>query len=79
MSGVVSGAVLPEVRLANDIARQFAHLAPDAAAKEIAAHLASFWDPRMRARLESHAASGGESLDPLVLAALTWLAGHSKV
>jgi len=64
-------AVLPEVRLANDIARQFAHLAPDVAAKEIAAHIASFWDPRMRARLRSHLASGGEALDPLVLAALS--------
>jgi formate dehydrogenase subunit delta len=70
VSDVVSGAALPEVRLANDIARQFAHVAPEVAAKEIAAHIASFWDPRMRARLQSQVDSGDESLNPLVLAAL---------
>ena len=68
MSGVVNGAVLPEVRLANDIARQFAHLAPDAATKEIAAHIAAFWAPRMRARLELFAGGSMPSDDASILA-----------
>jgi formate dehydrogenase subunit delta len=38
-------------RLANDIAAQFAYLPVDAAAKEIAAVIKSFWEPRMRAEL----------------------------
>lgn len=64
------GAALPEVRLANDIARQFAHLAPAEAAAGITAHIEAFWDPRMRDRLQAHVDGGGEGLDPLVLAAL---------
>jgi formate dehydrogenase subunit delta len=38
-------------RLANDISAQFPHLPVDVAAKEIAAVIRSFWDPRMRAEL----------------------------
>ena len=38
----------PHVRLANDIAKQFAHLPPEQAAQAVANHLRMFWDPRMR-------------------------------
>ena len=41
----------PVIRLANDIAAQFGHLAPDVAAKAIADHITMFWEPRMRAEL----------------------------
>jgi len=40
-----------EARMGNDIARQFAHLPPADAAEAIAAHIESFWDPRMRRTL----------------------------
>lgn len=61
---------LSYVRLANDIAVQFHHLAPGEAAGEIANHLRMFWDPRMRAQLVAHVASGGADLDPLVIVAV---------
>lgn len=41
----------PTVRLANDIAEQFEHLPHDKAVAEIAQHITSFWDPRMRRQL----------------------------
>ncbi|MBL8931428.1 MAG: formate dehydrogenase subunit delta [Kineosporiaceae bacterium] len=55
-----------QVRLANDIAAQFAHLDHDTAVTGIVAHLRDFWDPRMRAQLLAHVADGGQGLDPLV-------------
>ena len=60
----------PQVRLANEIAVQFHHQPPDAAAAAIARHIQQFWDPRMRADLRSQAAAHPEALDPLVLTAL---------
>jgi len=58
-----------QVRMANDIAAQFAHLPPEAAASAVAAHLRTFWDPRMRDQLVEHVAGGGAGLDPLVVRA----------
>lgn len=60
---------VPEVRLANDIAVQFHHLPADAAAKEVAGHIRSFWDPRMRTKLFERIDAGEAGLDPLVTAA----------
>jgi len=57
------------VRLANEIAVQFHHRPPGAAAIEIAAHLRSFWEPRMIAALLAHVAAGGDGLDDLAVAA----------
>ena len=59
----------PQVRLANEIAVQFHHQPPDAAAAAIAAHIRAFWDPRMRAELTRRVEAEPESLDPLALAA----------
>ncbi|TCM48801.1 formate dehydrogenase subunit delta [Kribbella sp. VKM Ac-2568] len=55
----------PHVRLANEIARQFAHREPADAATRIANHIKAVWDPRMKAALISHVDSGGEDLDPV--------------
>ena len=66
----VTATVPPVVRLANDIARQFAHLPPPAAAPAVGAHLRQFWDPRMLADLTREVADDPDRLDPLVLAAL---------
>lgn len=59
------------VRMANDIAR-FWKAEPDhgEAVAGVAGHLARFWDPRMRRELISHAAAGGEGLEPLALEAV---------
>jgi len=60
---------LPEVRLANDIARQFHHLGLEAGSVAVADHIIRFWDPRMRAALLDLVHEGGTDLDPLVAAA----------
>lgn len=59
----------PHVRLANEIAIQFAHLAPADAAARVAKHLHDFWEPRMVRALLAHIDAGGEDLDPLAVAA----------
>jgi formate dehydrogenase major subunit len=61
------------VRLADDIAAQFAHLPHDEAVAGIAGHVRSFWDPRMRAQLVATVDAGGEGLDELVLEAAALL------
>jgi len=64
----------PEVRLGNDIARQFAHLPGPEAAEAIARHIESFWDPRMRRTLEALVAEHDDTLDPLLVQAAGRLA-----
>ncbi|MFG1927290.1 formate dehydrogenase subunit delta [Cryptosporangium sp. NPDC048952] len=70
-AGGAHTAVVPERRLINDIARQFAHLPAEVAAAAVADHVRRFWDPRMRARLLALADDGG--LDPLPAAAAAQL------
>ena len=62
----MSGLLAPEARMGNDIARQFAHLPHDEAVQTIAAHIAKFWGPPMRATLVSLAERGDDSIDPLL-------------
>jgi formate dehydrogenase subunit delta len=62
-------ATSPQIRQANEIAAQFHHQEPAAAAAAIAAHIRSFWDPRMREDLLRRAEATPGSLDPLALAA----------
>lgn len=59
----------PQVRLANEISVQFAHLPADRAAAEIAKHIHSFWDPRMVRELLAHVDAGSPDLDPLAVSA----------
>ena len=63
----------PYVRLANEIARQFAHRAPADAATAIATHMKTVWDPRMKAKLVAHLDAGGEDLDPIAALAAAQL------
>ncbi|PZG01869.1 formate dehydrogenase subunit delta [Micromonospora deserti] len=65
----------PQVRLANEIAVQFRHQPPDAAAAAIAAHIRTFWEPRMRAELMRWVEIEPESLDPLAREAARLLRG----
>jgi len=57
------------VRMANQISDFFAAYPRDTAIRETATHLRSFWDPRMRAQLSAHLASGGEGLSEIALEA----------
>ncbi|MFC4012531.1 formate dehydrogenase subunit delta [Nonomuraea purpurea] len=63
----------PHIRLSNEIAAQFRSRDPAWAAEQIAAHIRSFWDPRMRARLLADAGADDGRLDPLVVAAAALL------
>jgi formate dehydrogenase subunit delta len=63
----------PEIRLGNDIARQFAHLPEREAVERIATHIEKFWDPRMRRRLAALADPADPDIDPLVLQAVSRL------
>ncbi len=60
-------------RLANDIARNVPHLPPDEAARMIAGHLRSFWDPRMRRQLKELVSADPSTVEPVVAAAVSAL------
>ena len=61
------------VRMANDIARQFAHLSDDDAAVAVRGHVESFWDPRMRRALLDEVHRDPARLDPSVVRAFASL------
>ena len=69
---VVSTATL--VRMANQIAANFALMAPPDAATEVSGHLQAFWTAGMRADLASYVEGGGKKLDPVVIVALNLIA-----
>lgn len=59
------------VSMANQIAEFFdAELGPDEAYKGVAAHVARYWDPRMRRAILQHVKEGGAQLSPSALKAL---------
>lgn len=58
------------VRMANQIAGYFRAYPEQEAVSEIAQHIQSFWDPRMRQSLDELVKAGGGDLDPLVLKAI---------
>lgn len=62
-------AVAPQVRLVNDVARQFKHLPHDAAVAGVAGHLRTFWDPRMLAQLVAAVDAGDADVDPVAVEA----------
>lgn len=58
------------VRLATDVAAQFRHRPATEAAAAVAAHIRSFWDPRMRRSLLVAVSSRADGdVDPVVRAA----------
>ena len=59
------------VHMANQIADFFKGYPHEDALRDAAAHLNSYWDPRMRKQLFAHLAKGGEGLDPLIIEAAT--------
>ena len=62
------------VKLANDIAAQFAHRPPADAATAVATHMKLTWDPRMKRALITHVESGAQDLDPVAALAARQLA-----
>jgi len=64
------------VYMANQIARNFEALGHDAAAKATADHIASFWDPRMKAQIFAYLEEGGADLSTTGRAAIEHL--HDK-
>lgn len=65
--------VEPLIRMANQIASNYAHHPPEQAAAEVATHLRSFWAPPMRAELAEYVHAGGAGVDPVVVMALETL------
>ena len=68
------------VKMANDIGNFFA-AEPDheVAVQGVTEHLRKFWDLRMRRAIITHQQEGGEGLSEVSAAAVTRLAGESKV
>ncbi|HWM49092.1 MAG TPA: formate dehydrogenase subunit delta [Xanthobacteraceae bacterium] len=58
------------VYMANQIGRFFTSQGHAHAVAGTAEHIRKFWDPRMRAAILQHLASGGEGLDPVPRAAV---------
>ncbi len=59
------------IRMANQIAAFFRSYPDDQARTGIADHIASFWTPKMRARLDARIAAGeAADLNPLVVGAV---------
>lgn len=69
----MSDGLPADVRLANEIAIQFAHLDPADGAARVAKHMHDFWEPRMRRALLAYRDGGGQDLDPLAAAAIEQL------
>jgi NADH-dependant formate dehydrogenase delta subunit FdsD. len=61
------------VYMANQIARNFEALGQDHAVEATADHIASFWDPRMKAQIFKCHAAGGEPLQPIAYKAVALL------
>ena len=59
--------------MANQIARAFEAIGHDAAAAATADHIASFWDPRMKAQILALVDADGAALTPPARAALATL------
>jgi formate dehydrogenase subunit delta len=63
----------PVVRLINDISAQFGHRPVAQAAAAVAAHIETFWDPRMRAQLAGLGREARGRLDERARAAVSLL------
>jgi formate dehydrogenase subunit delta len=74
----MSSTLPPYVRLANEIAAQFAHRPPADAATAIANHLMAAWDPRMKKALIAHVEAGAEDLAPVAALAAQQLQAAYK-
>lgn len=65
------------VYMAHQIARNMATLGEARAAEAVADHLASFWDPRMKAQIIAIARDRPDRLSPVVARAVALMAASS--
>lgn len=61
------------IYMANQIARNFATMGHAAAAAAVADHILSFWDPRMKARIDAMLADQRGQFSPIAAAAIEQL------
>jgi len=73
----MSDAAATIVRMANQIATFFKSTGEAQAVAGTQDHIAKFWDPRMRARLQAHLANGGAGLNPIARKAAEALGNHA--
>jgi len=66
------------VMMANQIATFFAAQGEERAVPQIAKHIESFWDPRMRTEISAHLKASGAGLTPLAKAAIATLHTTSR-
>jgi len=66
----MSGTLDKLVRMANQIATEFANQQPARAADATSEHLRQFWDPRMRQAITAHLAAGGAGLGDIAREAI---------
>jgi formate dehydrogenase subunit delta len=57
------------VRMANQMAAFFKSYGDVEGTRDLAAHINSFWEPRMRRMFFEYIAQGGKEFDPMVMAA----------
>lgn len=69
----MSTGLPPDVRLANEIAIQFAHLDFADGVARVAKHMHDFWERRMLRAVLAYKDDGGQDLDPLAAAAVEQL------
>ena len=72
MSGDHETDIAALVRMVNQIAKNFGHHPDDTAARDVSAHLTSFWAPAMRDQICDYVEHGGE-LDPVAAQAVRHL------
>ena len=66
------------VKMANEVGAFFASESdPGQAATAVAGHLRRFWEPRMRAQIIAHQATGGAGLSDLAREAVAKLASET--
>ena len=58
------------IRMVNQIGTFFKNYGPEEGTKEIATHINSFWEPRMRNQLLDYVATGGKDINQVVMAAM---------
>ena len=63
------------IYMANQIGKFWTSQGADKAPAAIAEHISKFWDPRMRAAIQTYLGNGGAGLDPPVRAAIERLRG----
>lgn len=64
------------VYMINQIARNLATMGADQAAAATADHIATFWDPRMKAQILARVENGNEELTAIAAQALAHLRDH---